>query len=378
MQRSSERILTTHAGSLPRPAALREIQAARKPGDEAQYESLVTESVEEVVRRQTEMGVAVVNDGEMSKIGGFAGYVRARLNGYEGGDTEPRPLPGAAKQFPDWGDFSNWRRAVGHGAISWKDFDLVTRDIANFKRALSRTKAVEGFLPATSPGTILNHNTNTYYKSRADYLQAIADTMKREYDAIAGAGFLLQIDCPDLAASYDTFYSDLSVEQFRRIAAENIEVLNHATRDIEPERMRIHTCWGAGAGPHTGDIAMREIVDLLLKARPAGLSFVAANGRHAHEWRVWEELKLPDDKVIIPGVIDSTHTIVEHPETVAERIERFARLVGRENVIAGVDCGFGYGLPPSIAWAKLKALGDGADIATRRLWPASRSTAARS
>lgn len=370
MQRSTDRILTTHAGSLPRPTELKDMQAARKAGDEAQYEGLLIKAVEEVVKRQVDLGLTVVNDGEMSHVGGFAGYVRMRLNGYDGGDTEPRPLPGMAKTHPDWGDFSNWRRAVGHGEVSWKDFDMVQRDIATFKRALSLTNAVEGFLPASSPGTILNHNSNTYYSSRTAYLEAIANAMKREYDAIAASGVLLQIDCPDLAASYDTFYSDLSVKDFRRMAAENIEVLNHATRDIDPDRMRIHTCWGAGAGPHDGDIAMKDIVDLLLKARPAGLSFVAANGRHAHEWRIWEEVKLPEGKVLIPGVIDSTHTIVEHPETVAERIERFANLVGRDNVIAGTDCGFGYGLPPSIIWAKLKALGDGAEIATRRLWAA--------
>jgi 5-methyltetrahydropteroyltriglutamate--homocysteine methyltransferase len=378
MKRSNDHILTTHAGSLRRPVELTAIQEVIQAGeayDSAAYGEALKAAVAGVVRRQVELGITVVNDGEMSKIGTYTGYVRSRLHGYDDGDTEPRPVPGVADDYPDWQNpgWANfrtpkWLRALGHQAVSWKDFSACETDIDNFAEALKSAPAEDAFMPSSSPGTIANHNSNTYYASRRDYLEALGEVMRREYEAVVAAGFVLQIDCPDLAAARDNFYSHLSVAEFRKIAAENIEVLNHATRNIPPDSMRIHVCWGANAGPHTRDIEMRDIQDIILTARPAGLSFVAANSRHEWEYELWRDVKLPEGKILIPGVIDSTTTMVEHPETVAGRIVRFAEVVGPENIIAGVDCGFGYALPASITWAKLKALGDGARIATQKLF----------
>jgi 5-methyltetrahydropteroyltriglutamate--homocysteine methyltransferase len=344
-------------------------QASGKRVDEAKLRDAVHRGVADQVRRQVETGISIVNDGEQSKPT-YTAYVRDRLTGFEGGETEPWPEAGVAREFPGWAaTHDSGRRPVGTGPLAWKDFGAVERDIANLKAATSLWPAEEIFMTSASPGTLVNHLGNRFYRSRSEYLFAIADVMKREYEAIVDSGVVLQLDCPDLASSRDRFYAALSTEMFRAIATENVEALNWSTREIPPDRMRMHVCWGAIASPHTGDIGLIDIVDILLKARPAALSIVAANARHAHEWRVWQEVELPDDKILIPGVIDSTTTIVEHPETVAERIERFVSVLGRERVIAGVDCGFattGIAEPvidPQVVWAKLEALARGAKLA---------------
>jgi 5-methyltetrahydropteroyltriglutamate--homocysteine methyltransferase len=375
MKRSTERILTTHTGSLARSPELLQMLLAReegKPVDPEVLHATVRGAVIEKVKRQVEIGLAVVNDGEQSKIS-FATYVRERLHGFGGAD-EPRPVGLEARQFPTWATrrATPYRRPACNAPVAWKDFAAVEQDITNLKAATAGLSVHEVFMSAVSPGTLANFFPNHYYPTRAAYLQAMAEVMKREYDAIVQAGFLLQLDCPDLALR-STWFPDLSIPEFRTVVAQNIEALNTATRDIPPERVRMHVCWGAGEGPHNHDVPLRDIVDLLLAARPAALSIVGANGRHEHEWKVWQDVPLPHGKVLIPGVIDSTTNIVEHPEMVAERILRYTTVLGRENIIAGVDCGFGTSaqtdqVDAEVAWAKLRALVEGAELATRTLW----------
>jgi 5-methyltetrahydropteroyltriglutamate--homocysteine methyltransferase len=380
MQRSSERILTTHTGSLARSPELRRLLVERDSGtaiDRERFEATVRRSVAEVVRRQAETGLSSINDGEQSKIG-FANYVTERLDGF-GGTSEPRPLALEARDFPEWATsparavtgLLAFKRPACDRPVAWKDFGAVESDIDNLKAAGEGVSA-ELFMTAVSPGTLANFFPNRYYPSREAYLSALADVMKREYEAIAAAGFLLQLDCPDLALR-STWFPDLSIEEFRSVLALNLEALNHAIAAIPPDRMRMHVCWGAGETPHSFDVPLSEIVDLLLTTRAGALSIVGANGRHEHEWRVWENVKLPEDKVLIPGVIDSTTNIVEHPQVVADRIVRYANVVGRENVIAGVDCGFATSstsdqVDGEVAWAKLRALRDGAELASQQLW----------
>ena len=375
MKHSTERILTTHTGSLARPPALLQMLVAReedKPIDHGVFDAMVRDAVFEQVKRQVDVGLAIVNDGEQSKIS-FATYVRERLHGFGGAD-EPRPVGLEARQFPVWAARRAlpYRRPACNAPVAWKDFTAVEKDITNLKAATAGLPVEEVFMTAVSPGTLVNFFPNRYYPSREAYLEAMAEVMKREYDAIVQAGFLLQLDCPDLALR-STWFPDLSIPEFRTVVAQNIAALNTATRDIPPERVRMHVCWGAGETPHNHDIPLRDIVDILLPARPAALSIVGANGRHEHEWKVWQDVRLPAEKVLIPGVIDSTTNIVEHPEVVAERILRYATVLGRENVIAGVDCGFGTNarteqVDSEVAWAKLRALVEGAELATRALW----------
>jgi 5-methyltetrahydropteroyltriglutamate--homocysteine methyltransferase len=376
MKRSTDRILTTHAGSLARPDALKQLLLAKDAGqavDPGAFDRAVTDAVATVVHKQAEAGVSVVSDGEQSKLG-FAAYVSGRLSGFDGPEL-PRPRTLDARMFPDYhGGSAPTTRPACTGPVGWKDFSTVETDIANLKSALAATGAsevTEAFMPSASPGTIANHHPDQYYGDREHYLTAIADVMKREYEAIANAGFILQLDCPDLAL-HNTWFPDLSLEDFRRQAALHVEALNYATRDIDPDQVRIHVCWGAGEGPHYHDPELKDIVDILLRANPNAISIVNANGRHEHEWKVWREAKLPDGKVLIPGVIDNTTNIVEHPDLVAERIVRWADLLGRENIMAGVDCGFGTSVStaqpavaPTVAWAKLAALGEGAKRASR-------------
>ncbi len=378
MKRSTDRILTTHAGSLARPEELKLLLLAKdagQPVDPRDFDRAVTEAVATVVTRQAEAGISVVSDGEQSKLG-FAAYISDRLNGFNGPQL-PRPRTLDARMFPDYrGGSAGTTRPACSEPLGWKDFSSVERDIANLKSALmvAGGSVTEAFVPSASPGTIANHHPDQYYGNREEYLTAIADVMKREYEAIANAGFILQLDCPDLAL-HNTWFPDLSLEDFRRQAALHVEALNYATRDIDADQVRIHVCWGAGEGPHYHDPELQDIVDILLRATPNAISIVGANGRHEHEWSVWREAKLPDGKVLIPGVIDNTTNIVEHPDLVAERIVRWAELLGRENVIAGVDCGFGTSIStappavaPSVAWAKLAALGEGARRASNVLW----------
>jgi len=375
MKRSTERILTTHTGSLARPPELLQMLMAReegKPVDPEVFDATVRGAVTEKVKRQAEIGLAVVNDGEQSKIS-FATYVRERLHGFGGAD-EARPVGLEARQFPAWAArrVTPYRRPACNAPVAWKDFAAVEKDITNLKAATASLPVEEVFMTAVSPGTLANFFPNRHYPSREAYLEAMAEVMKREYDAIVQAGFLLQLDCPDLALR-STWFPDLSISEFRTVVAQNIEALNAAIRDIPAEHVRMHVCWGAGETPHNHDIPLRDIVDVLLTGRPAALSIVGANGRHEHEWKVWQDVQLPTGKVLIPGVIDSTTNIVEHPEVVAERIVRYANVLGRENVIAGVDCGFGTNaqtdqVDSEVAWAKLRALVEGAELATRTLW----------
>jgi 5-methyltetrahydropteroyltriglutamate--homocysteine methyltransferase len=367
--------LTTHTGSLARPPELLQMLLAREEGqpvDSSVFGATVRRAVTETVQRQVEAGLDIVNDGEQSKIS-FATYVRERLHGFGGAD-EPRPISLEAREFPEYAARRAfpYRRPACNAPIAWKDFAAVETDIANLKAATAGLPVEEMFMPAVSPGTLANFFPNRYYPTRQAYLEAISEVMKREYEAIVQAGFLLQLDCPDLALR-STWFPDLSMSEFRTVVAQNVEVLNAATRDIPAEHVRVHVCWGAGEAPRNHDVPLRDIVDVLLKARPAGLSIMGANGRHEHEWKVWQDVPLPDGKVLIPGVIDSTTNIIEHPEVVADRLVRYANVLGRENIIAGVDCGFGTNartdqVDARIAWAKLRALVEGAELATRALW----------
>ena len=379
MKRSTDRILTTHTGSLGRPPHLQEMLVAVAEGgsvDPSAFESAVQDAVNHVVKQQAEVGLAIVNDGEQSKTG-FAAYVSERLAGF-GGPQLRRPDSADARQFPD-SEYAEKRgtgmtRPACDGPIRWKDFSIVERDVARLKAALQDVQVEEGFMSAASPGTIANHHPNQYYPSREAYLSAIADAMRREYIAIVEAGFVLQLDCPDLALRH-LWFPDHSLAEFRDEVALHVQALNESVRDLPADRIRMHVCWGAGEGPHNHDVELKDIIDLILKARPTALSIVGANGRHQHEWQLWKTVKLPDDKVLIPGVIDNTTNIIEHPETVAERIVRYANVLGRERVIAGVDCGFGTTVSrqrppvdPKIAWEKLRSLAEGARLASAALW----------
>ena len=344
MRRSTERILTTHTGSLPRPPDLTMMLEALdtgNPPDPAAFEARVRRAVADVVRQQLDAGVDVVSDGEQGKVG-YSTYVRHRLTGF-GGQSAGRPRA-------DWADFpeaaaraerrSTVSRPACNGPIDWKDRTAVEKDVANLRAALDGVQPSEAFMTAASPGVIAHFLPNQHYPSREAYLARLVDVMKEEYDAIHRSGFVLQVDCPDLAMGRHLAFPDLSDAEFLKIAAANVEALNHALRDIPADRMRLHLCWGNYEGPHHRDIPLREILGIALKARPQALSFEGANPRHEHEWVVFREVKLPDDRIIIPGVLDSTTNFIEHPELVAQRLVRYAEVVGRERVMAGSDCGF--------------------------------------
>jgi 5-methyltetrahydropteroyltriglutamate--homocysteine methyltransferase len=377
MKRSTERILTTHTGSLPRPDDLVTMLYARDKGelqDQAAFEARVRTAVAEVVRRQIDSGVDIVNDGEAGKVG-YSTYVKDRLTGFEG---EAAPVRAAdLLEFPEYARrvfrANRMQRPACTGPISYKDKEALRKDIENFKAALQGVEPEEAFLSAASPGVISLFLKNDYYPNHEAYLEALANAMKEEYNAIYQAGFLLQVDCPDLAMGRHIQFAGAGLEEFRRNAELHVEALNHALSDIPPERMRLHLCWGNYEGPHHLDVPLRDIIDIVLKARPVGISFEAANPRHAHEWKVFHEFTLPADKVLIPGVLDSTTNYIEHPELVAERICRFAEVVGRENVIAGTDCGFATfagiaDVDPKIVWAKFRAMAEGARLASEQLW----------
>jgi 5-methyltetrahydropteroyltriglutamate--homocysteine methyltransferase len=380
MKRSTERILTTHTGSLPRPEDLIRAMFAREEGvpvDAAALAARIRSAVAEVVQKQAGIGLDIVNDGEFSKPS-YATYVKDRLTGF-GGASHPleyrdlADFPGMARRV--FGDPGRARRKTPActGPIAVRDADAVRVDVDDLRVALPDVTAAEGFLTAASPGVISLFFRNDHYPTHEAYLAAIAEAMRQEYEAVAQAGLILQIDCPDLAMGRHIQYASLSVEEFRKKARLHIEALNHALARVPPEQARIHLCWGNYEGPHHHDVALAEIFDVVLTARPTGISFEAANPRHAHEWKLFERVKLPPDKVIIPGVLDSTTNFIEHPELVAERIVRLARLVGRERVIAGTDCGFGTwvgqaAVDPDIVWAKLASLVEGARLASRELW----------
>jgi 5-methyltetrahydropteroyltriglutamate--homocysteine methyltransferase len=380
VQRSRDRILTTHTGSLPRPEDLTRAMFAREEGvpiDAPALAARVRAAVAEVVGKQVETGLDVVNDGEFSKPS-YATYVKDRLAGF-GGASHPlqyRDLvdfPGMARRV--FGDPGRARRKTPActGPIAVRDAGAAGIDVANLQAAPARGRARESFLTAASPGVISLFFKNEHYPTHEAYLLAIADAMKHEYEAVARAGFVLQIDCPDLAMGRHIQYADLSLAEFRARARLHIEALDHALANVPPGQARMHLCWGNYEGPHHYDVALADILDLVFAARPTGVSFEAANPRHAHEWRVFERVRVPDGKLVIPGVIDSTTNFVEHPELVAERIGRYAKLVGRENVIAGTDCGFGTwvgqaAVDRDVVWAKLGSLVEGARLASRELW----------
>jgi 5-methyltetrahydropteroyltriglutamate--homocysteine methyltransferase len=371
MQRSTDRFLTTHTGSLPRPDDLIKTMFAKEEGvpiDPGALAERVRSAVAEIVARQVDAGVDVVNDGEMSKPS-YATYVKDRLGGFNG-TSQPLTYQDLT-EFPVlrdkvFGDPGRSRRKTPACTedIVVVDHEAPRTDARNLVDALDGRKAM-GFLSAASPGVIALFFRNDHYATREEYVHAIAEAMRPEYEAIAEAGLLLQIDCPDLAMGRHIQFADRSLEEFRREAALNIEALNAATANIPPERMRIHVCWGNYEGPHHCDVPFADIVDLVFTARPAAIAFEAANPRHAHEWRIFEDVELPEGKTLIPGVIESKSNFIEHPELIAQRIERYARLVGAENVMAGSDCGYGTwvgqaAVDPGVVWAKLRALAEGA------------------
>jgi len=382
MKRSTDAILTTHTGSLPRPDDLVDLLYDQESGQDIEVETLrdrVSRAVAESVRQQREAGIDVVNDGEMSKVA-YSTYVNSRLTGFEGHVHVPRrPRPDAAA-FPRYAEWnaqqqqgaSRIKRFACLGPVRYIGQAALEQDIQHLKSALEPFESTEAFMTAASPGVISQFQPNQYYPSDADYIQALAEAMREEYEAIYQAGFILQLDCPDLtglsrAAAPGQAPVDLAMR---------IEALNHAVANIPPERMRLHLCWGNYEGPHHLDVPLRDIIDEVLKARPMGLSFEGANPRHEHEWAIFENVKLPDGKVLIPGVLDTTTNYIEHPELVAQRLVRYAALVGRENVIAGADCGFGTfaGTPmvhPDIVFAKLSAMVEGSRLASRQLWRSS-------
>ena len=393
MKRSTDRILTTHVGSLPRPPDLLEFLEARETGrpfDQSAFEDRLAAAVHEIVDKQVAAGVDIVCDGELGKIS-YTFYVRHRLSGitaFRGGANEQPPQTAAHRDLLDHPDFmqrlnqarggTSWfsREAVPccTGPVAYRDRRPLETDLKNLTAAYTDAKPVEAFMNAASPGVLTKFVPDRYYRDEDAYVDALANALKEEYEAITRAGFILQIDAPDLGSARHNQYQHLSDNEFLRIAERNIAALNHATADIPPEAMRMHLCWGNYEGPHTHDIPLAQIFDVCLRARPAGLSFEAANPRHAHEWEDLRGAKIPDDKILIPGVVDSTTNFVEHPRLIAQRIGHFADIVGRERVIAGADCGFATfafvnnAVAPSVVWAKLAALAEGAQIASARLW----------
>lgn len=377
MQRSTERFLTTHTGSLPRPSDLVRMMYAKEEGvpvDPAALEARIRSAVAEVVQKQVDAGVDLVNDGEMSKPS-YATYVKDRLHGF-GGQSHPlsyRDLVDfpemAARVFGDPGR-SRRRTPACDAPISVRDPRAAPRDAENLRASVGTRP---GFMSAASPGVISLFFRNDHYPSHEAYLFAIAEAMRHEYETIVAAGFVLQVDCPDLGMGRHIQFADLSLDGFRKMARLHVEALNHALARVPLDQARVHLCWGNYEGPHHYDVPLADIIDIVFAARPSGISFEASNPRHAHEWRVFERVKLPEGKVLIPGVLDSTTNFIEHPDLVAERIGRYARLVGRENVVAGTDCGFGTwvgqsAVVPDIVWAKLASMAEGTRRATAEFW----------
>lgn len=385
VRRSSERILTTHVGSLIRPPEVLAALRARQAGDDGGWDATVRRAVHDVVRRQVEAGIDVPNDGEYSKTG-FTAYVSERLSGFE---MRPPPSGQSAmlnrgrdrRAFADFykeydateGQSESGQTAVCVGPIAYRGEAMLRADLENLGSAIADVGADEAFVPAAAPGTIELQRVNAHYPTEEAYLFAIADAMRTEYRAIVDAGFVLQVDDPRVVVQYDLMDVEPTITQYRDFAELRIEALNRALAGIPADRVRYHLCWGSWHGPHTTDVALADIVDLVLRVHAGAISIESANARHAHEWTVWKTVTLPPDRILIPGVISHNTNAVEHPELVAQRIETFARLVGRENVIAGADCGFAQGafyqrVHPSIMWAKLKALAEGARVASERLW----------
>jgi 5-methyltetrahydropteroyltriglutamate--homocysteine methyltransferase len=380
MKRSTERFLTTHTGSLPRPDDLVRMIYAREEGvpvDRAALAARVRSAVAEVLHKQADSGVDVMSDGELSKVS-YSAYVKDRLNGF-GGVSQ-------SLQYQDLEDFPALRKRVFadpgrsrrntpacDAPVSVRDAEAARSDVQNMKAALAQVTAEEGFMSAASPGVISLFFRNDYYPSHMEYLFAVAEAMRHEYETIAHAGLILQIDCPDLAMGRHIQFAHGSLAEFRRAAGLHIEALNHALANIPPDQLRLHVCWGNYEGPHHYDVPLADIIDIVFQGRPTAIVFEAANPRHAHEWALFERVKLPKDKILIPGVLESKTNYVEHPELVAQRIGRYAKLVGRENVMAGTDCGFGTwagqaAVEPGVVWAKMASMAEGARLASRQFW----------
>jgi len=378
LQASSERILVTHVGSLPRSQAVTDVLFARDRGEATDAGSAtITEAVRDVVRRQVEAGVDVVSDGEMSKIT-YATYIKDRITGFAG-DTPREPgqdlveFPRILKRLAETGATAKYQRPRCVSEIRVRSLQPAQTDVQNMKAATTASTPTEAFLNAASPGVIALFQPNDFYKSQDEYLEAVAEAMRAEYELIVGSGLLVQIDAPDLAMGRHTMYRDSSVEEFLNRAAKHIEVLNHALRNVSADRVRMHVCWGNYEGPHHHDVPLERLLPVLVRAKVGALLIEGANPRHAHEWAVFRDFRMPGDMIVIPGVISSTTNYIEHPLLVAERIGRYADLLGRERVIAGSDCGFGtfagFGpVDPDVTYLKLRSLAEGAAIASRRLW----------
>jgi 5-methyltetrahydropteroyltriglutamate--homocysteine methyltransferase len=387
MKQSTDRILTTHVGSLIRPQALQDILRAKQGGqsyDHAAYENCLKQSVADVVRRQAEIGVDVVSDGEFGKAISWNQYVVERLSGFELRAIPPgfRPgTPGADRtRFKEFyaeldvrEPMANAKMVACVGPVKYIGQEILRRDIDNFKAALKGVKVVEAFMPVVAPSSVLPDRKDEYYKGEEEWLSAVTAAMRTEYRTIVDAGFILQIDDARAATAFDRMVPPGTFEEYRRWLAKFVESLNHALEGIPEDRVRYHVCWGSWPGPHVSDVALKDIVDLILKVRAGAYVIESANPRHEHEWQVWKNVKLPDGKVLIPGVISHATNVVEHPELIAERITRFANLLGRENVLAGTDCGFAQGtfyrrVHPTVMWAKFEALVEGARLASKQLW----------
>jgi 5-methyltetrahydropteroyltriglutamate--homocysteine methyltransferase len=380
MKTSQDRILTTHVGSLPRSKAVTDVVFAHEQGttqDPDAARDTIRDAVMAVVSRQAETGIDVVSDGEMSKIS-YATYIKDRITGFEG-DSDRQPpkdleeFPGFLKRQASSGGTPSYQRPCCVDEIRVKDMGPANEDIAHLLDALKQVNVLQGFMNAASPGVIALFQPNEHYPDHASYLEALANAMQAEYEAITDAGIVLQLDSPDLGLGRHMLFKDKSDEEYEQLANLHVEVLNHATRNIAPEMMRLHVCWGNYEGPHHCDAPMSQVLPIALKARPQALLFEASNPRHAHEWTTFRDANIPQDKILIPGVLDSTTNFVEHPELVAERICRFADIVGRERVMAGTDCGFstfaGFGaVDEDIVYAKLKSMVEGAKLASDKLW----------
>lgn len=387
MKRSTDRILTTHVGSLIRPQALQDLlrlKQAGKPYDEPEFDTCLKESVADVVRRQAEVGIDVISDGEFGKTISWSQYALTRLSGFERRPIKPGANPfarGADRaRFPEFYAEMDARDGVATssdsicaGPIAYTGQAELQRDIEDFRVALKGTEVAEAFLPVAAPASVIPDRKNEYYANDDECLQAIADAMRTEYRMIVDAGFVLQLDDARTAVTYDRMVPPASFADYRKWVARHVEILNHALEGIPEDRVRYHVCWGSWPGPHTTDVPLKDIVDLIFKVRVGAYVLEGANPRHEHEWKVWQDVKLPEGRVLIPGVISHATNIVEHPELVAQRIVRLARLVGRENLIAGTDCGFAQSpfhrrVHPTIMWAKLGALVEGARLASKELW----------
>ena len=380
MRLSTDRIRTTHVGSLPRtPPVVEQLYKKDKgqPVDPDAFNSIMRAAVAEVVKRQVAIGIDQVSDGEVSKVG-YSTYMQDRLTGF-GGHTDRKPsldlrdYPEFRKKMALLTGPQEFRRASCIGPVSIKDRAPLEHDLSNFAHALKAANASEGFMTAASPGVVSAFQPNVYYPTHEAYVEAIGAVMKEEYEAIVGAGFVLQVDCPDLAMARHTGFQDLTEAAFLKRAAHQVEVLNAALANVPAGSVRMHICWGNYEGPHDYDIDLIKVLPIILKAKPHAISFEASNPRHEHEWVIWKEARLPADKVLIPGVLDTSTNFVEHPELVAQRLCTFAGIVGRERVLAGTDCGFGtfagYGkLDPDISYKKLATMVEGARLASDRLW----------